>query len=299
MNFGKVDNPETIDFTLPNNHISTNDILGKKQADNCNVYVGCAKWSKQDLKGFYPRGTKDELTYYATQFNSIELNATFYRNFPITTVEKWYQKTPPDFKFFPKINQSISQFNRLQNCEAELNGYLDSISHLQEKLGTIFLQMHPTFAPNKFDALANFIQQWPKGFPLAVELRHTDWYNDSIVANELYVLFEENNISNIIVDTAGRRDLVHMKLTNKDAFIRYNGANHESDYTRLDDWFDRIKIWIENGLENLYFFVHQNLETESPLLSKYFIEKFNNELGYDLMVPSFPNDQKENVLTLF
>ena len=299
MNFGKVDNPETIDFTLPNNHISTNDILGKKQADNCNVYVGCAKWSKQDLKGFYPRGNKDELTYYATQFNSIELNATFYRTFPINTVEKWYQKTPVYFKFFPKINQSISQFNRLQNCEAELNGYFDSISHLQEKLGTIFLQMHPTFAPNKFDALANFIQQWPKGFPLAVELRHTDWYNDSIVANELYALFEENNISNIIVDTAGRRDLVHMKLTNKDAFIRYNGTNHESDYTRLDDWFDQIKIWIKNGLENLYFFVHQNLETESPLLSKYFIEKFNNELGFDLIVPSFPNDQKENVLTLF
>jgi len=159
--------------------------------------------------------------------------------------------------------------------------------------------MHPTFASNKFDALANFIQKWPKGFPLAVELRHTDWYNDTIVANELYALFEENNISNIIVDTAGRRDLLHMKLTNKDAFIRYNGANHESDYTRLDDWFDQVKIWIENGLENLYFFVHQNLETESPLLSKYFIEKFNNELSYDLKLPNFPNDQKGNELTLF
>jgi len=299
MNFGKVDNPENIDFTLPEDHISTLEVLGKQQAANCNVYVGCAKWSKQDLKGFYPRGTKDELTYYATQFNSIELNATFYRTFPIATVEKWHQKTPTDFKFFPKINQSISQFNRLQNCEAELNGYLDSISHLQEKLGTIFLQMHPNFSPKKLDALVNFIQEWPKGFPLAVELRHTDWYNDNTVTNELYQLFEENNISNIAVDTAGRRDLLHMKLTTKDAFIRYNGANHESDYTRLDDWFDRIKIWIENGLENLYFFVHQNLETESPLLSKYFIEKFNNELGYDLMVPSFPNDPKENELTLF
>jgi len=299
VNFGKVDNPETIDFTLPDDHVSTNDVLGKQQAKNCNVYVGCAKWNKQDLKGFYPRGTKDELTYYATQFNSIELNATFYRIFPIATVEKWHQKTSPNFKFFPKINQSISQFNRLQNCSVELNQYLDSIAHLQEKLGTIFLQMHPTFAPNKFDALADFIQQWPKGFPLAIELRHTDWYNDGIITNELYSLFEENNISNIIVDTAGRRDLLHMKLTNKDAFIRYNGTNHESDYSRLDNWFDRINLWIKNGLENLYFFVHQNLETESPLLSKYFIEKFNNELGYNLLVPSFPDDKKGHELTLF
>jgi len=299
MNFGKVDNPENIDFTLPKDHINTLDVLGKQQTTKCNVYVGCAKWNKQDLKGFYPRGTKDELTYYASQFNSIELNATFYRTFPISTVEKWYQKTTEDFKFFPKINQSISQFKRLQNCEAELNGYLDSVSHLQEKLGTVFLQMHPTFAPKSFDVLANFIQQWPKGFPLAIELRHTDWYNNLTIANELYQLFEKNNISNIVVDTAGRRDLMHMTLTTKDAFIRYNGANHESDYTRLDDWFDRIKIWIENGLENLYFFVHQNLETESPLLSKYFIEKFNNELGYNLKLPDFPNDKKENELTLF
>jgi len=299
VNFGKVDNPSNIDFSLPKNHISTNNTLGIQQAGNCNVYVGCAKWNKQDLKGFYPRGTKDELAYYATQFNSIELNATFYRTFPIATVEKWYQKTTSDFKFFPKISQSISQFNSLQNCKTELHEYLDSISHLQEKLGTIFLQMPPTFSPKKFGTLTNFIQQWPNNFPLAVELRHTNWYNDATVANELYHLFEENNISNIIVDTAGRRDLIHMKLTNKDAFIRYNGANHESDYTRLDDWFDRIKIWIDNGLENLYFFVHQNLEIESPLLSKYFIEKFNKELGYNLIVPSFPGDKKTDELTLF
>ena len=99
MNFGKVDNPEAIDFTLTNNHISTNDILGKKQADNCNVYVGCAKWSKQDLKGFYPRGTKDELTYYATQFNSIELNATFYNFYSTEQFENWRDKTPEDFRF--------------------------------------------------------------------------------------------------------------------------------------------------------------------------------------------------------
>lgn len=295
MKFGKVDHPELIDFNLPEDHPSNLDLLGRKKATDCSVYIGCAKWNRQDLKGFYPRGTKDELTYYATQFNSIELNATFYRTFPPSTVEKWYDKTGEGFKFFPKVTQSISQFKRLQNCGPELNGYLDSIAHLQEKLGTIFLQMHPTFAPKSFDVLTNFIEQWPKGFPLAVELRHTDWYNDTSVANELYELFERNNISNIIVDTAGRRDLLHMKLTSKDAFIRYNGANHESDYTRLDEWFERIKIWIENGLENLYFFVHQNIETASPLLSKYFIEKFNNELGYNLKTPSFPEGKQESL----
>jgi hypothetical protein len=83
MKFGSVDNPETIDFTLPKDHSGTKAILNKFKDDNIpEIYVGCAKWNKADLKGFYPKGTKDELVYYASQFNSIELNATFYRIFP-------------------------------------------------------------------------------------------------------------------------------------------------------------------------------------------------------------------------
>ena len=75
MKFGKVENPELIDFTLPKDHPDTQVVLnrdGKKSP--LNVYVGCAKWNRQDLKNFYPRGTKDELEYYSSQFNCIELN---------------------------------------------------------------------------------------------------------------------------------------------------------------------------------------------------------------------------------
>lgn len=121
---------------------------------------------------------------------------------------------------------------------------------------------------------------------MAIELRHTDWYNDETVATRTYQLFEEHNVSNIITDTAGRRDLLHMRLTTPDAFIRYVGANHETDYSRLDEWVDRLKIWKDHGLRNLYFFVHQNVEKESPLLSAYFIEKLNKALGTDLDLPN-------------
>ena len=55
------------------------------------VYVGCAKWNKKDLKNFYPKGVKDELAYYSTQFNCIELNATFYRLFPPATFDTWHE----------------------------------------------------------------------------------------------------------------------------------------------------------------------------------------------------------------
>ena len=101
MKFGKVDNPEIIDFTIPQDHPETAEVLKKyDNKEKPGIYVGCAKWNKTDLKNFYPRGTKDELTYYSTQFNSIELNATFYRIFPPEQFAKWKEKTPENFRLF-------------------------------------------------------------------------------------------------------------------------------------------------------------------------------------------------------
>ncbi|MFK7750578.1 MAG: DUF72 domain-containing protein [Kordia sp.] len=286
MKFGRVSNPEQIDFTLPDNHPETEVVLQKYKSDSIpSIYVGCAKWNRQDLKGFYPRGTKDELQYYSSQFNAIELNATFYRMFPAEQFEKWRDKTPGGFKFFPKITQEISHWKRLQATEALVDLYVYNASHLKDKLGTIFLQMHSNFSPKDFDRVVQFAEFWPKEVPLTMEFRHTDWYNDPKISNELYHLLEENNIANTLVDSAGRRDIMHMRMTNNEAFIRYVGANHESDYARLDDWVARLEQWISFGLKNIHFFIHQNLELESPLLSAYFIKKLNARLGTTLTVP--------------
>ncbi|OEK08509.1 hypothetical protein A8C32_03390 [Flavivirga aquatica] len=293
MKFGSVDNPQDIDFTLPIDHPDTYKVLNKVKDDNIpEIYVGCAKWNRADLKGFYPRGTKDELIYYSSQFNAIELNATFYRIFPSSQFETWYNKTPKGFKFFPKLNQEISHWKRLQDTNAIVDHYLYNASNLKEKLGTVFLQMHNNFSPKDFDRVIFFIENWPKEIPLAVEFRHTNWYNDTSVANDLYQLLETNNISNIIVDTAGRRDLMHMRLTNATAFVRYVGANHPSDYTRLDDWIKRLRLWKTQGVKEVNFFIHQNIEKESPLLSAYFIQKLNTKLGYALTIPN-GNKQQE------
>jgi len=293
MKFGKVDNPELIDFTFPKDHKDTKRVLNLVKDDNIpEIYVGCAKWNRADLKGFYPRGTKDELVYYSSQFNSIEMNATFYRIFPPEQFSKWYEKTPNNFKFFPKLNQEISHWKRLQGVKEVIENYLYSAVNLKEKLGTIFLQMHSNFAPKDFNRVVSFVESWPKEIALAIEFRHTNWYNDETVANELYDLLEKNNISNIIVDTAGRRDIMHMRLTNSTAFVRYVGANHPTDYTRLDDWVERLKEWKSQGIKEIDFFIHQNIEKESPLLSAYFIKQLNTELGYNLTIPKEEKDQQ-------
>ncbi len=286
MKFGSVDNPETIDFTLPPTHPDTLSLLGEnKHRGALEVYVGCAKWNKQDLKGFYPRGTKDELTYYATQFNSIELNGTFYNSPDKQQVETWKNKTPHDFKFFPKVPQSISHYGRLLNVDEKMTAFCDAISFFEEKLGMSFLQLHDNFKPKDFDRLATFVNKFAKTIPLAVEVRNADWFGDEQVSQKLYDLLAEYQVANVLVDTAGRRDMLHMRLSTPTAFVRYVGANHPTDKNRLDDWINRIVEWRDAGLQSLYFFVHQNMEVESPLLSAYFLDKLNAALGLEIRGP--------------
>ncbi|MCQ4034251.1 DUF72 domain-containing protein [Kaistella montana] len=285
MKFGQVEDPSSVDFSLPKDHPRTSQILQKSSSKKLEISVGCAKWNKTDLKGFYPKGTKDELTYYATQFNSIELNATFYGMPSPDQVQTWKEKTPADFKFFPKITNTVSHFRRLLNINDVVTQFATVVLNFDEKLGMVFLQLHDNFKPKDYERLEKFIQDWPQEIPLAVELRNAEWFSDEEILNKICDLFEKYYITNIIVDTAGRRDMLHMRLTTPVAFIRYVGANAESDYTRLDDWLEHIKTWKEEGLEKLYFFVHQNIEKASPLLSAYFIENLNKEFGTSIHIP--------------
>ena len=291
MKFGQVADPSQIDFTLPKDHPQTKFILNQNKKSLENISIGCAKWNKTDLKGFYPKGTKDELTYYPTQFNSIELNATFYGMPTAEQVQTRKEKTPKDFKFFPKITNTVSHFRRLLNVTDVVTQFASAVLNFDDKLGMVFLQLHDNFKPKDYDRLEKFVQDWPKEVPLAIELRNTEWFTNEEVFNTVCELFEMNNITNIIVDTAGRRDMLHMRLTTSDAFIRYVGANAESDYARLDDWLERIKVWKEEGLQNLYFFVHQNFEKASPLLSAYFIEKVNKEFGTNIHIPTMASEK--------
>lgn len=288
MKFGRVDQPGLIDFALRTDHADTERVLRRNNASKpLKVYVGCAKWNKQDLKNFYPRGTKDELTYYSSQFNSIELNATFYNMPKREQVISWGARTPEEFRFFPKITQSISHLRRLNNVQLLVDEYCDSISNFEEKLGMVFLQLHNNFGYRNFDRLTNFIENFPNAIPLAVELRHTEWFNTSAISSEVFQLFEKHEVTNVLVDTAGRRDLLHMRITTPSVFIRYVGANDPiKDRERLDDWIDRLKIWVDLGLREINFFVHQNIELESPLLAAYFIERMNKEFGLALKTPN-------------
>lgn len=285
MKFGQVENPEKIDFTIPEDHPDTKRVLAKSKTKDLKIYVGCAKWNSKDLKGFYPKGIKDELVYYASQFNCVELNATFYKRYWEKQYTAWREGVPDDFRYFPKFNQSITHFSRLKDVEEKVEEFMANVTFLKEKLGMLFLQMHNNFGAKDFDRVQAFVDNWKYEIPLAMEFRKEEWYGDAEISAQLYNLLESSGVTNILVDTAGRRDLMHMRLTTPTAFVRWVGANHESDRTRLDEWVERIASWKKQGLKELYFFVHQNVEKESPLLSAYFIEKLNRKIGTELRIP--------------
>ena len=104
MKFGSVESLIGIDLSLPADNNDTIKVLGDTATKRMEVAVGCAKWNKTDLKNFYPKGTKDELAYYSTQFNSIELNATFYQSYGREQFIKWKEKRLKDSNFFRKYH---------------------------------------------------------------------------------------------------------------------------------------------------------------------------------------------------
>src|SRR4030066_2383504 len=125
MDFGRPENIDSVDFTLPDDHTDTDKLLAslkKRKKKVTRVYVGCAKWGRKEWVGkIYPPKTKEKdfLHYYLEQFNSLELNATHYRIPALETVKKWKAEAQADFKFCPKFPQIISHIRRLKNCDRE------------------------------------------------------------------------------------------------------------------------------------------------------------------------------------
>ncbi len=275
MKYGSTEPSEFIDFSLPEDHKDTSSIL-KKGNGLKEVYIGSAKWSKDNFKNFYPASNRDNLSVYAQKFNSVEVNATFYNNYPPEQIIKWSEKTPEGFKFFPRVPNYISHIKRLIEVDTEVDTFINSIKAFGPKLGTVYLQLHSKFNSQKFEKIERFVQSWPSDIPLGIELRNKEWFTHKEISKALFHLLEKHKITNIITDSTAKRELLHMRLTTPTAYIRFISDTSENDYDRLDQWLDRVHLWSSKGLENLYFFVHHTEPEESSMLTEYFIDRFNN-----------------------
>ncbi|MCC2545978.1 DUF72 domain-containing protein [Hymenobacter sp. BT175] len=291
MDFGRLSDLRTVDFSLPPDHPETARVLARASAlaGPPQVYVGCPLWTnKAWLGNYFPAGIKDTdyLHYYARQFNCIELNTTHYRIPDAPTVRKWRDAVPPEFRFCPKLPQSISHERELYNADELTTTFCRAISGLDERLGMAFLQLPPTFGPEHLPRLERYLLDFPDYVPLAVELRHPRWFADAGLRDAVFALLEALGKTLVLTDVAGRRDVLHQRLTTPTACIRFNGHGLiRSDYQRADAWAARLADWLAAGLQSVYFFVHQKDIMHSPVWTQYFLEKLNALTGLSVAPP--------------
>ncbi len=146
--------------------------------------LGTSSWSSEDWVGpFYPFGTvpADFLSNYSQHFDTVEIDATYYRIPSESMVRNWRARTPPGFTFAAKFPQLITHEKVLRDCNEDLANYLRTMSLLEDRLGPLLLQFpyfnQKAFAkPEDFYArLAPFLAELPEGFKYALEVRNKYW----------------------------------------------------------------------------------------------------------------------------
>jgi uncharacterized protein YecE (DUF72 family) len=301
MEFGRVIEEEVqyIDFTLPPDGEQTKLTLQNLHpVPKPSFFVGCAKWGRKEWKELiYPKKTKeaDFLGEYVKHFNSIELNAVFYSVPKEEQILKWKEmvdaNTTNDFIFCPKFSRTITHIKRLKDADFITDEYIKAISAFGKYLGPCFLQVSDNFGPNNIEILEDYLKKLPTDLKVFIEVRHKDWFSAE-AKMQLFNMLAKVNKGAAITDASGRRDCLHMELPTPDAFIRFVGNGGkllDSDKARVDEWVIRIKHWLDHGLQNVYFFLHQHDEADTPLIADYTIEQFNKHLGSDLSRINFIN----------
>ena len=124
------------------------------------LYLGTQGWTYPSWVGpFYAPGTKSTayLTHYATHFNTVELDTTFYAIPRQSTIEGWREKTPDGFRFAATFPHVITHQKALVDCQEEMHAFIKTMTGLGEKLGPLLLQMPPSWGAGGMEALRSFL----------------------------------------------------------------------------------------------------------------------------------------------
>ncbi len=232
------------------------------------VPIGCSGWNYADWRErVYPKGlgTNRWLEYYATLFDTVEVNSTFYRLASVEATARWAQQTPPGFVFAVKASQYLTHMKRLTDMERGVGRFYERIQPLVVggKLGPVVWQLPESFRRDD-ERLAGALEQLPEGLH-CFEFRHESWFVDDV-----YELLRRHGAALVIGDHPERPFQTH-EMTTDWTFVRFhygrrgrNGNYSETELTewaeRIDDWRRRVKVYayfnndwrgfaVQNGLK--------------------------------------------------
>jgi uncharacterized protein YecE (DUF72 family) len=207
------------------------------------VRVGCSGWNYKHFREVvYPKGMPPSrwLEHYATIFDTVEVNSTFYRLPKRDSVARWVEETPPDFVFSVKASRFLTHIKRLADLGQGLKHFYERIEPLIDspKLGPVLWQLPESFHRND-ERLADALARVPPGRH-CFEFRHPSWF-----VEDVYGLLREHGAALVIGDHPSRPFQTH-ELTAEWTFVRFHGSHGlGGDYTEaeLETWKRRIASW--------------------------------------------------------
>jgi len=218
------------------------------------VRVGCSGWNYAHWRErVYPRGLPSRrwLEHYATLFDTVEINTTFYRLPSIAAVERWVVESPADFVFSVKASRYLTHLKRLTDLGPGLQRFYERIDPLvrSPKLGPVLWQLPGNFHRND-ERLRSALTQLPPGRH-CFEFRHESWF-----VPEIYDLLREHDAALVIGDTPTRPFQTH-ELTTDWTFIRFHwgsrGRRGNYSQSELGEWQERISAWRKRVQVFAYF----------------------------------------------
>jgi uncharacterized protein YecE (DUF72 family) len=221
------------------------------------VRVGCSGWQYDDWRGrLYPEGlgTARWLTRYAEEFDTVEVNSTFYRLASRDAVARWVDETPPGFRFAAKASRYLTHVRRLTEIEDGIHRYYERIMPLVDagKLSPVVWQFPANFrrAGDALARVAAALELVPPGRH-CFEFRHESWFHP-----ELYALLREHGAALVIGDHP-KWPFQARELTADWTLVRlHNGRRgRRGNYspTELEQWARRIAQWRRRAEVFVYF----------------------------------------------
>ena len=168
--------------------------------DRGRIHVGCSGWVYKHWRGiFYPEGLSQKrwFEHYSEQFDTVEINASFYRLPLPTTFDGWREKAPDGFCYAVKVNRFITHMKKLVDVGPSLEEFVDLARRLKHRLGPLLYQLPPGLKPD-FERLEAFLKLIPKDLTNVFEFRNKDWY-----VPELYELLGRFGASFCVHDMRG------------------------------------------------------------------------------------------------
>ena len=224
-------------------------------------YVGCSGYSYDGwAEGFYPPEVpkKRWLEYYAEHFDTVEINSSFYHLPKESTLKKWHQGVPGNFRFTLKGSRYVTHQKKLNDVRDAVRIFYDAAGLLKGKLACILWQLPGNLHKN-LDKLESFCKTLSDDFRNVIEFRHNSWFGD-----DTSELLRHYGVAFCVISAPDGLSDEAVKTTNR-VYIRFHGIqkwyDHDYRQVELEHWANKLKALHP---DQIYAYFNNDINANAP-----------------------------------